>query len=140
MILVTVLILLLIFIVVLTLVVRDTREKVAELHPRVVQLKRLVARYFPAEMNKVRLFENSATYTLNKSKIYICVENADKVPYDDNTMIYVILHELAHALNDKDIGHSEAYRKIFTSLLSRAEKYGIYDPRKKKNTENFCVT
>lgn len=120
--------------------IRDAKEREAESHPRVIQLKRLLRRYFP-EMRKVRLFENSSTFTLNKSKIYVCVKDSTtQRPYDDNTMVYVILHELAHALNEDDIGHSDAYRRIFTRLLARAELYGLYDPTKKKRTDNFCVT
>ena len=46
--------------------------------------------------------------------------------YPDNMLIYVVLHELAHALCD-EIDHTPKYEEIFKDLLARAQDGGIYD-------------
>ena len=46
--------------------------------------------------------------------------------YEDNMLIYVALHELAHVLCD-EVGHTEKWKKIFEDLLVDAENKGVYN-------------
>ena len=70
----------------------------------------------------------TSSYAVNKNEIYILVyDNERQEYYDENTLIHVILHELAHVLCD-EIGHTEKYYKIFNELLSEAISMNIYDP------------
>ena len=41
--------------------------------------------------------------------------------------MHVILHELAHVKTDS-IGHTPEFYDNFENLLSKAEKFGLYDP------------
>lgn len=72
--------------------------------------------------------ESSSSYTEDKSIIYLCLKDEKGDYYPINTLIYVILHELAHLLNREDFGHTEAFNKIFDKLLCKAASKGIYDP------------
>ena len=97
--------------------VYDVRRQFARLSP-----------HFP-EMLKVEWKESNGdeTYILEKTRAYLCTRNADNVPYSDNIMTFVILHELAHAMS-RSHGHSAEWNEIFQSLLDRAIEVGLYDP------------
>ena len=72
--------------------------------------------------------EGTSSYTEDKTIIYICLRDEKGLFYPTNTLIYVILHEIAHLLNKQDFGHTEAFNKIFDKLLCKAASLGIYDP------------
>ena len=75
--------------------------------------------------------EADSSFTEDKSVIYLCLRDKDTgQPYDMNTLIYVILHELAHLLNKDNYGHTPEFYDIFNKLLCKAEKEGIYDSTK----------
>lgn len=111
-------------------------ENYMETEPTISRLKNLLLPHFP-ELKKVKLMKDNASYTINKSKIYICTESDGKI-YDDNMLIFVILHELAHTMC-KSIGHGDEFQTIFKELLMRAENVGIYDPSLPR-VENYCNT
>lgn len=69
------------------------------------------------------------SYTINKRKIFLCIEDENGDYYDDNMLTYVLLHEYAHVLCDEQ-HHTEKFYKIFDNLLDRAIKAGVYDPSK----------
>ena len=46
--------------------------------------------------------------------------------YEDNMVIYVALHDLAHVLCD-EVVHTEKWKKIFEDLLLEAETKAVYD-------------
>jgi hypothetical protein len=74
----------------------------------------------------VKLYDKSEI--VNKTNIYICGKKSDGSYYDENTLVYVLCHEYAHALcNDSD-GHSDIWHGIFDKLLLRAQYMGLYDP------------
>ena len=88
-------------------------------------------------MNERDVFEeitikpSSNSYTVNKKVVYLClVDKTTQKRYDKNTVIYVLIHELAHVLCD-EIGHTDKYREIFDDLILEATTLGIYDPSKK---------
>lgn len=65
----------------------------------------------------------SRSFTLNKSKIYICTSCAT-----DDRLIYMSLHEVAHLLTHTDHtnedAHSPAWEATFRILLSKAQELG----------------
>jgi len=67
-------------------------------------------------------------YAVDKSIIYICLKDAQNVPYEMPVLLYVLLHEVSHILNKKSYGHDEHFHKIFDKLLCLAAKKGVYDP------------
>jgi hypothetical protein len=83
---------------------------------------------------------DSTTYTVNKSEIFMCMSSRDeeKFIYDINTLMYVIIHELAHICNDST-GHTPLFNKTFYFLLENAVKAGVYTyVDYKKNPINYC--
>ena len=78
-------------------------------------------------VDKLKFRTARKSYTVNKKKIYLCMKDEHNEYYNDNTLIYVLLHELAHVLCD-EIGHTKKFESIFKSLLVEAEAKNIYNP------------
>lgn len=83
----------------------------------------------------MKIVKGNKSYTVNKKKIYLCLyDKKTGELYNKNMLVYVLLHELAHVLNEgnadpaQDIGHTEAFHAVFDKLLDRAEELGVYDP------------
>ena len=100
-------------------------------------ITKLKVKLYPAfpELKRVKIMKGTASYTIDKQKIYLCTES-DGIVYEDNMLIYVLLHELGHALCP-EIGHGEKFQQIFRDLLNRAEKYNLWDPNKPA-VKNYC--
>jgi len=78
------------------------------------------------------------SYSINKGEqIILCLRSKDKL-VDINTMMFVVLHELAH-LATKSIGHTEEFWNNFRWILEEAMNIGIYTKQdfKKENVE-YC--
>lgn len=67
-----------------------------------------------------------ATFTHNKgTHITICLRDENDKFYDWNTLLYVMIHEIAHiGCPEKD--HTDLFYEINTFILSEARKMNIY--------------
>ena len=77
-------------------------------------------------MKEITLYRGEKSYTINKERVYICLKDTNGEYYDDNTLYYVIGHELSHTICD-EIGHTQKFHDIFEALLENMEKAGIYN-------------
>jgi hypothetical protein len=93
-------------------VLRRLKQKLSSVHPKV---------------NDLTFFEDKESYTINKKDVYLCLRDENNEYYNENMLIYVTLHEVAHAICD-EIGHTQKFHEIFESLLDRAYNMGIYNP------------
>ena len=78
------------------------------------------------------------SYSINKGEqIVLCLRNKDKL-MDTNTMMFVVLHEMAH-LSTADIGHTPEFWDNFKWILLEAMNIGIYTKQdfNKKSVE-YC--
>ena len=88
-------------------------------------------------LEKIQLYKGEKSYTINKSKVYLCLRDPQTNEYYSNNMLlFVFLHELAHVLCN-EIGHTESFQKIFDALLAEATTMGIYDSSIPPLT-NYC--
>jgi hypothetical protein len=90
----------------------------------------------PKVLNNLTLLEDSQSFTINKRVIHLCTKDDAGKFYDTNSLIYVVLHELAHVLCP-EIGHTFSFLKINEALLNHAERRGVYNP-KKPFVNNYC--
>lgn len=105
--------------------------------PMILQLKHDLIRIDPrAEF--LTFYKKDESYSINKRKIYLCVEDEHGDYYSKNTLMYVSLHELSHCLNKFDVGHTESFHRIFKQLLDRATKMRLYNPNLEIPT-NYCT-
>jgi Zn-dependent peptidase ImmA (M78 family) len=78
-------------------------------------------------LDTIGLYKGKKSYTINKEKIFLCLIDENNSYYDQEFLIYVLLHELAHVICD-EIGHTKKFNKIFEELLIEAAKQKVYDP------------
>jgi hypothetical protein len=78
-----------------------------------------------------------SSYTVDKGKkVVMCLRDQDGDLYDQDLLLYVLLHELAHiACESSD--HNEEFLTAFEYLLQQAIHHGIYAPQKRKN-DSYC--
>lgn len=92
-------------------------KKLSDAHP---DIKRIAP--------KLKFFEGKKSYTINKTYVFICLKDEKGRLYQQNQLVLVITHEIAHALCD-EIGHTDKFQQILDDLLKAVEKAGLYDPR-----------
>lgn len=88
-------------------------------------------------LNEITLSKGNKSYTINKKEVYLCLNDENGNTYDENMLMYVTLHELAHIINTKNIGHTTEFDNIFEELLDLSIEKGIYDPNK-PIIQNYC--
>ena len=77
--------------------------------------------------------EGLTSYTENKVKLILCLRkktpNAQGIYelHDINTMMFVVIHELTHVLNDQ-YDHGPKFWALFEFMLHNAVECGIYSP------------
>jgi hypothetical protein len=114
--------------------------------PLLVEIKRrLVQVVDPRLINQLQFRAGDKSYTINKREIFLCLrdpQNGQEYPL--NMLMYVALHEVAHAMCD-EIGHTDKFYRIFNTLLQSAEAKGVYDSTIPLMynycgyNENFCI-
>lgn len=85
-------------------------------------------------LSEAAIDKRYTTFTINKKDMHICLRTRDdnEKLYDMNTLMYVILHELAHLCNyDKKgnpiTGHGLEFKILFKLLVSEAININIYN-------------
>jgi ABC-type multidrug transport system fused ATPase/permease subunit len=106
---------------------------------KVEELRAKLISAFPAA-KFVKLSGSNESFTLDKKHIHLCIKDKNGKYYDDNSLMYVLLHEYAHVLCDEfdtTEDHGEKFKGIFADLLTKAHKAGIYDANIPM-TKNYC--
>lgn len=82
---------------------------------------------------------SNQSFTEDKKRTYICLRDEKGNYYDDNMLMYVALHELAHAISKQvDPDHTTTeFANNFKLVLASAENLGLYDPKLPLNYE-YC--
>jgi len=94
---------------------------------------------------RTKIFENVndpdlTSYSVNKGEeLVLCVRNkGSKKLQNINTMMYVVIHEMAH-MGCPEIGHTPLFNKIFKFFLQTAIKLKIYKKEEYFTTRpNYC--
>jgi hypothetical protein len=110
---------------------RESFVRNSDLDMIVMQLREA----FPI-VEKLNFYEGDKSYTINKQDVYICMRDENGGYYDRNFLIYVMLHEISHALCD-EIGHTQKFLDIFQQVQDRAAKLGVFNPHGRK-IHNYC--
>ena len=103
------------------------KENLMQSDPIIQELKNTLAPIFP-KITTVKIFESEGkSYTINKERVFLCIKDKNNEYYSKNMLLYVLLHEYAHVIND-EIGHTEKFHTLFDQILEQAADAGIYDP------------
>lgn len=79
-----------------------------------------------SEIDKESEREGSLAYSLNKDTIYICLRAPDGSLADDNSAMFVLLHELAHVAS-VSLHHTPEFWENMKYLLELADSLGFYE-------------
>lgn len=91
------------------------------------RVKVMVDRFNPSNMIENDLQSDSTSYSENKGeKIVVCLrDKTTKELVDENTIMFVILHEMAHLMTTT-IGHTPEFWANFRRILHDGVAVGIY--------------
>ena len=69
------------------------------------------------------------SYSYMKRSVYLVLRKEDGSLYDNNTLVYVALHELGHIMCHKMDGasHGHMWKLVFDRLITIATEKGYYD-------------
>jgi hypothetical protein len=94
------------------------------------RVKTMLARFNPDNFSENDLTADTTSYSENKGeKIVVCIREKTP-PYtfvDENTVMFVLLHEMAHLMTTT-IGHTPEFWANFKRILHDAIQAGIYTP------------
>ena len=113
-----------------------------EKYPEKDNVKRIIKRYNPKKIYETLPTSEYTAYSENKGeKLAFCLDteknNAGRL-IDDNTLMYVALHELSH-IASVSIGHNDEFWSNFKFLITNAKNINIYNPIDyKKNNARYC--
>jgi hypothetical protein len=94
------------------------------------RVKVMVSRFNPENLSENDIHSDTTSYSENKGeKIVVCIR--DKTPpykfADENTIMFVLLHEMAHLMSTT-VGHTPEFWTNFKRILHDAVQCGIYTP------------
>mgnify|MGYP006083607405 FL=1 len=105
------------------------------------RIKRLIKKYNPNNISESMKSSIYTSYSVNKGqKLVICIKEKDieETLIDLNTIMFVVIHELAHIIT-KSIGHTEEFWDNMRYLLKISIKVGIYNNIDyKKDPREYC--
>jgi hypothetical protein len=95
-------------------------------------VSRFLQRFTPDVFVENDMQSKDTSYSENKGqRIVVCLRDKTKAPHyplvDKNTVMFVILHEMAHLMTET-IGHTQEFWTNFKRLLGDAVQIGIYHP------------
>jgi predicted metal-dependent hydrolase len=110
-----------------TLITRYKDDPATAAEPRV---QTMIERFRPENMCENDIRSDTTSYSENKGdRIVVCLR--DKAPphrlIDENTVMFVVLHEMAHLMTTS-IGHTPEFWANFRRILHDAIGVGIYQP------------
>lgn len=117
-------------------------EYVGQKYGNQENVKRLVDGFNPKQIMETLPTSSYTAYSENKGeKIAFCLnvkKEDNNVLIDENTLMFVAIHELSHVAT-KSIGHKSEFWENFKFLLEKAKEAGIHDPVDYKNKpQEYC--
>ena len=108
-----------------------------------IRTKTLLSRFNPdniTENDRQEMKSGVTSYTINKGeKIVVCLRQRNNNFVEINTLMYVIIHELAHICDLTSQQHDEKFWNNFEWLLEHAVNIGIYNyVDYSKDQEPYC--
>tara|TARA_B100000424_G_scaffold269815_1_gene267616 strand:+ start:5472 stop:6062 length:591 start_codon:yes stop_codon:yes gene_type:complete len=121
----------------LTKTVQHLKEK----YPERENVKRLVKGFNPKKIVEILPTSKYTAYSENKGeKLAFCVtkEKGGDHLIDQNTLMFVALHEISH-IATKSVGHTSEFWNNFKFIIGEAAEIGVYKPvNYKKKPTNYC--
>ena len=120
--------------------IKSLINKLREKYPDNERVKLLKNRYNPSILSELPGGSNNTSYSVNKGeRLVVCLRNKTNNEFiDNNTVYFVILHELAHIMTTS-IGHKTDFWENFRFLLKNAIEFNLYKYQDfKTNPQPYC--
>lgn len=102
------------------------------------EINRLIQRYNPDDLREKNPRSFGTSFTLNKRKIVLCLKkNNGKEMVDENTLFFVLLHEIAHIMT-VSVGHEPEFWNNFKFLLAHAISFNLYKYDNYEDPKKYC--
>lgn len=93
---------------------------------------RFLQRFSPDVFVENDMQSKDTSYSENKGqKVVVCLRDKKRAPeyplIDENTIMFVVLHEMAHLMTET-IGHTQEFWTNFKRILQDSVQVGIYQP------------
>jgi len=114
-------------------------EHLIKTHPADdIRIQMLKQNFKPEKIKEGDEKSGYTSYSINKGEqIVLCLRNKDSL-VDMNTMLFVVLHELAH-LATESIGHEPEFWENFKWILEESINIGIYTKKDySKESVEYC--
>tara|TARA_B100001175_G_C19502598_1_gene638991 strand:+ start:2281 stop:2874 length:594 start_codon:yes stop_codon:yes gene_type:complete len=117
-------------------------KHLGEKYPEKDNVNRLVKKYNPKKIYETLPTSEYTAYSENKGeKMAFCLDtekNSKGRIIDDNTLMYVALHEISHVAS-KSIGHNDEFWSNFKFIITEAKEIDVYNPVDyKNNNARYC--
>lgn len=117
-------------------------KHLGEKYPNKENVKRLIKGYNPQKIYETLPTSEYTAYSENKGeKLAFCLDtekNSKGRLIDDNTLMYVALHELSH-IATISIGHNNEFWENFKFIITEAKNINLYNPIDyKKEPARYC--
>jgi ABC-type cobalt transport system substrate-binding protein len=135
-------IILLIFYIIYAILKFTTKEEYIEDDPKIQELYNAIKPLFEKphkpftgrlkSLNSFNILKHismkkaNKSYTINKEVIHMCLKDEHGNYYSQNTLLLVLLHEIAHIIN-RTVGHDLNFQETYKELLEYASQKGIVD-------------
>jgi hypothetical protein len=120
-------------------------ESMSNIHGNTVNHKSMINN-FKRRWSKNNFYEGTpnskdSSFTIGKGDYFvICMRNKQGVFHDRITLLFVVLHEVAHIMNN-NYGHGRDFWSIFKWLLGEAENIlGVKFPNYEETPVQYCNT
>lgn len=95
----------------------DNTKEDNEFHKYIIRLKNNYNGYY--------LTEDTVSYSINKRNIHLCLRQTDGSFINENTILYVVLHELTHLaspnfVTGRDHSTDPIFSKLFDYIIEKA--------------------
>ena len=123
--------------------VKTLLDHLRKSEPEDIRTKTLISRFNPeniTENDPTEMKNGVTSYTVNKGeKIVVCLRQRNNNFVELNTLMYVIIHELAHICDLTSEQHDEKFWNNFEWLLEHAVNIGVYNyVDYSKDEEPYC--
>ena len=123
--------------------VKTLLDHLRKSEPEDIRAKTLISRFNPeniTENDPTEMKNGVTSYTVNKGeKIVVCLRQRNNNFVELNTLMYVIIHELAHICDLTSEQHDEKFWNNFEWLLEHAVNIGVYNyVDYSKDEEPYC--
>ena len=120
----------------MTQLVSDLNNKI----PNDERVQRLVKGFKKTKIEEAP-DDDGSSFTINKGEMMgICLreKNESRPFHDYNTLLFVVIHEMAHVASVSE-GHNSEFITNFRWLLREAKQFGYYDPVNYQNSPmTYC--